>query len=266
MRFTTEGVPLDYTTAGPRTGMPVVLIHGFPFSKEMWAPQLAPLSAEHYVVTYDVRGHGASGRGDGQYSIEMFVDDLIALIDHLKLSRVVVCGLSMGGYIALRAIERHPERFRGLILCDTKSEADNNEARIRRAEQMKAVKTGGMRTFAENYLKSVFYKKTFAANPEAVELIRRTIEAADPFAVAGTFLALAARTDTTAALYSIAVPSLILVGHHDVLTPPSAARAMQEKIPRSVLHVIPHAAHLSTLENPEEATEHMLEYLKGLTA
>jgi len=266
MRFTAEGASLEYAVAGPRTGLPLVLIHGFPFSKEMWGPQVGPLSAEHYVITYDVRGQGASDRGDAQYSIELFVDDLIALLNHLKLSRVVVCGLSMGGYIALRAIERHPERFRGLVLCDTRSEADNNEGKIRRTAQMKAVKSGSMRAFTDQYLATVFAEQTFASRPEAVELIRRIIEAADPLAVAGTFLALAARTDTTAALYSIAVPTLILVGQHDSLTPPSAAYAMKEKIPRSSLHVIPDAGHLSTLENPAEATRHMLEYLKGLTA
>src|SRR5437879_5665897 len=96
---------LDYEVEGPRTGIPVVFIHGFPFDRTMWKPQVTALRKEFHVVTYDVRGHGKSGVGDAQYSIEYFVDDLIALLDHLKLSKVVVVGLSMGGYIALRAIE-----------------------------------------------------------------------------------------------------------------------------------------------------------------
>lgn len=264
MRFTIDRVGIEYTVDGSRTGIPVIFIHGFPFSKEMWKPQVDALGREYYIVTYDIRGHGASDVGDGQYSLEFFVDDLIALLDHLKISRAVAIGLSMGGYIALRAIERHPDRFRGLVLCDTKSEADNNEGKIRRATQMKTVKTESIQQFAECFLKNVFYEKTFTTNPIAVELIRKTIEASQPIAIAGTLLALAARTDTTASLYTIKVPTLILVGQHDAIAPPSAAHSMKDKIPNATLHTIAHAAHMSNLENSEEFNKHLLQFLKSL--
>src|SRR5258706_1692729 len=102
MRFNASGAGIEYEVNGPRTGIPVVLIHGFPCSKEMWKPQVEVLKQRYYTVTYDIRGHGGSDVGDGQYSIELFADDYIALLDHLKISRAVVVGLSMGGYIALR--------------------------------------------------------------------------------------------------------------------------------------------------------------------
>ncbi len=264
MRSTLNGTGIDYETDGPRTGIPVLFIHGFPFSKAMWKPQVDVLKKDFHVVTYDVRGHGASDVGDGLYSVELFVDDLIGLLDHLRFSKVVVVGLSMGGYIALRAMERNPERFRGLVLCDTRSEADGNEGKIKRAAQAKTVKSEGMKKFAEPFLKVVFYEKTFETNPPAIDMIRAIVEASSPLAVAGTLLALAARTDTTPSLYNIKVPTLILVGQHDALTPPSASFAMKEKIPNAELHVISRAGHMSNLENTEMFNEHLLTFLKKL--
>jgi 3-oxoadipate enol-lactonase len=264
MRFENHGTGIEYQTGGPRTGLPVVLIHGFPFSREMWQPQVEALRRNYYIITYDVRGHGASDAGDGQYTVELFVDDLIALLDHLKLSRVVLGGFSMGGYIALRAVERNPERFRGLILCDTKSEPDNNEGKIRRATQVRAVKLFGTKQFAENFLHTVFHEKSFTSRPDAIELIRGIIEGNSPVGVAGTLIALAARTDTTPALFTINIPTLILVGQHDALTPVSAANAMKVKIPGADLRTIPHAAHMSNLENPEEFNEALIEFLKKI--
>jgi 3-oxoadipate enol-lactonase len=265
MRFTTNGIGIEYSVDGHRMGMPIVLIHGFPFSKETWEPQVNALKSEFYVITYDVRGHGASDVSNGQYTVEFFVDDLVALIDHLKISKVVVAGLSMGGYIALRAIEREPDRFRGLVLCDTRSEADNNEGKIRRATQVKSVRMFGVDKFTEVFLPTVFCEKTLKNNPSAVDLVRNIIKKTSPVSVIGTLIALAARTDTTPSLYNIKVPTLILVGKHDNLTPPSAASAMKEKIPNAEMHIIPNAAHLSNLENPEEFNLHLLRFLSKIS-
>lgn len=264
MKTTINGIGIDYEEYGERGRLPVLFIHGFPFSKQMWSAQVDALKDSCHTITYDVRGHGGSDVGDGQYSVEYFVDDLVGLLDHAKLSSVVLVGLSMGGYIALRANERHPERFRGLVLCDTRSEADGNDGKIRRAQQARTVKTDGMRKFAEGFLKAVFHDKSFQTNPGAVESIRIIIERTSPLAVAGTLLALAARTDTTPSLFSINIPTLILVGQHDTLTPPSASHAMKEKIPNAEIHVIPDAAHLSNLENPGEFNKHLTAFLNRL--
>src|SRR5512140_2859095 len=127
-----DGLRLHYDLHQSASTMPVVFIHGFPFNRKMWQPQVDRFKDDYTLLTYDIRGHGESDPGDGQYSIELFVDDLFALLDHLGFTQVVLVGLSMGGYIALRAAERDPRRFKGLALCDTKSEADANEAKIRR--------------------------------------------------------------------------------------------------------------------------------------
>jgi 3-oxoadipate enol-lactonase len=216
------------------------------------------------VIAYDVRGLGNSEVGDGQYSLELFVDDLIALLDHLNLQKAIWCGLSMGGYIALRATERNPERCRALVLCDTTSNTDSNEAKIRRTAAMMSVKSEGTKAYAEGVERALFAPQTFSTRPTAVETIRRMVEANSPIGISGALLAMAGRTDTTASLAEISVPTLILVGELDKITPPALAHQMHDLIPNSDLHVIPDAAHLSNLENPEEFNRHLLDFLKNL--
>ncbi len=264
MKVQVSGSTIEYEVAGPRNGIPLVLVHGFPFSREMWAYQVDALKKDHYVVTYDVRGHGGSAPGDGQYSVELFVDDFIALLDHLHLRTVVGIGLSMGGYILLRAIERHPERFRGLVLCDTRAEAEGNEGRVKRARQAADIRKDGSAAFSENFLKAVFFEKTITEKAGVVDAIRSVIAGTSPLTIAGTLIALAGRTDATPSLFRIAVPALLMVGRHDVVTPPSASQAMKDKIPGAELHVIPDAGHLSNLENPEEFTTHLFNFLHKL--
>jgi 3-oxoadipate enol-lactonase len=240
---------------------PIVLIHGFPFALEMWNPQIGILKEKYRVIAYDVRGHGSTDDGDGQYTIEFFVDDLIALLDYLKIPNVVLCGLSMGGYIALRAIERNPERVSALILCDTGPQADSNDVKLRRAANMRSVKVNGVKVFAESFTKAVFRQESFQSRPYEVEAIRRMIEANSEIGICGTLLALACRTDTTDSLDLIKVPTLIMVGEEDKVTPPKLSELMDSKISGSEIHVIPRAAHMSNLENTEEFNKHLLNFL-----
>ncbi|MCI0707715.1 MAG: alpha/beta fold hydrolase [Ignavibacteriae bacterium] len=262
MKIKLGDVSINYFERGMPQGLPVVFIHGFPFDHTMWEPQMLALPNEYRAIAYDVRGHGESDVADGIYSIEFFVDDLIALLDHLVLKQVVLCGLSMGGYIALRAAERHPDRVKGLILCDTRSEADPNEGRVKRSASIKAVKTNGVKAFADGFVKAVFTPQTFDKNPSAVEKIKQTIIANSPLGICGTLLALASRTDTTASLSNIKAPTLIMVGEHDALTPVAASQSMHEKIAGSELVVISNAAHMSNLENPDAFNSALLKFLK----
>ncbi len=223
------------------------------------------MAGKYRAVAYDARGHGQSDVGDAQYTIELHVDDLIALLDHLKIEKAVLVGLSMGGYIALRALERNPERVRAAVLCDTRSEADSNEARLKRAAGIANVKKNGAAVFAAEFVKGVFTAETLKIKPEVVDQIRNTIARMSPLAITGTLLALAARTDTTESLSRIKVPSMILVGEHDTITPLSAAQAMHERIPNAELHVIPRSAHMSSLENPEVFNEKLLSFLRRVS-
>ncbi len=260
-----NGIRLHYIDVGVDSGKPpIVLIHGFPFSSEMWKPQIDFLKTKHHVIAYDVRGHGNSEDGDGQYTIEFFVDDLIALLDRLKIGKAILCGLSMGGYIALRAIERNPDRVAALVLCDTGPQADSNEVKIRRAANIKSVKMNGVKAFADSFVKAVFAPSSLKSKPFEVEAIRKIIEANSEVGICGTLLALACRTDTTDSLDLIHVPTLIMVGEEDKVTPPKLSELMDSKISGSDFRVLKGAAHISNLESPEDFNKHLGEFLSTL--
>ena len=139
---------------GDPKNIPIVFVHGFPFDHNMWNNQIRELSKEYFCVAYDIRGLGESPVGDGQFTMELFVDDVMEIIKGLKLSNPVICGLSMGGYIALRTIEKFESSFRAAILCDTKSEADNNETKIKRAEGIKKINGFGVEKFVNDFVKA----------------------------------------------------------------------------------------------------------------
>jgi 3-oxoadipate enol-lactonase len=259
-----NGANINYVEVGNPDRMSVTFLHGFPFSLEMWNNQLEAVGQHHRAIAYDIRGHGQSDILDGQYTIEGHVDDLIALLDHLGVDRTVIVGLSMGGYIALRALQRNPERFSAAVLCDTRAEADANDGKLKRFETIRAVKEHGSAHFAESFVKAVFSPQTFERSPETVATIEKTIARTPPLSIAGTLLALASRMDTSLILEQISMPMLLMVGEQDLVTPPSASRTIHERVKGSQLVVIPDAAHMSNLENPRHFNTHLLSFLDSL--
>lgn len=262
---------IAYEEAGSGSGAlpagrqaPLVLIHGFPFSRKMWKPQLEAHFRGRRTVAYDVRGHGESEVGDGRYTIDLYVDDLAALLDGLKISRAVLCGLSMGGYIALRTAERYPDRLAALVLCDTKSQADNDETKAGRATAIREIQRNGMAKFAETFVQSALSDETLAKKPEVVEFAASMIRATAPEGACGALRALASRTDTTASLSKISVPTLVLVGAQDKITPPVGAEALAHAIPGARLELVPSAGHLSNLENPDFFNAELAAFLAAL--
>ncbi len=253
-----------YTDTGQPEGPPVVLIHAFPFSHEMWLPQVEVLNERWRVVTYDIRGFGRSDPGDGEFTIDQYVDDLFLLLDALQIEQATVVGLSMGGYILLRAFEREPGRFRALVLSSTKSAADDEAARTGRERAIDTIHRQGLRFYAEDFAKKVFAPQTFTLTPQIIDHQLEIIETHPPIGLQGALRALASRPDTTAVLDRIAVPTLLLFGEEDSVTPPALGRAMQGRIVGSELVVIPQAAHLCNLEHPEVYNAHLLSFLEGL--
>ena len=160
--------------------------------------------------------------------------------------------------------ERHPEKFLALVLCDTKSEADTNEAKIRRAQQALQVKREGAEIFARAFAQAVFFEKSFQTNPNAVASIKKIIASTSPLAIAGTLIALAARTDTTHVLSTISVPTLVLVGENDTVTPVANSRTIAEKILNADLKIISSAGHLSNLENANEFNDALEQFLHNI--
>lgn len=252
--------------AGPRGALPVVFVHGFPLSHAQWRPQLDDLADRYHVGAYDLRGMGRTEVGDGQYTMESYVDDLFTVMDHLKLDRAVVCGLSMGGYVALRGVERDPSRFRGLVLCDTRSGADTNEGKVGRAEAIERLKRDGVAAYGDGFLPKILGPTTLGSRPEVVKAVEGLMRGQRVSGLVGALLAMAARTDTTDALHGIEVPTLVIVGEEDTLTPPAQSREMAARIPESDVVVLPGAGHLSNLEAPEAFNETLRAYLGAIEA
>ncbi len=246
-----NGISVCYTDSGPKDAITAVFIHAFGLDKSMWKQQDAFLSENYRAITYDIRGHGQSGAGNGHYSIDLFAEDLISLLNHLNIEKAVLCGLSMGGYIALRAIDLYPNRISGLILCDTKCYADNNTEKARRFEQIKKIKSQGITAFVAETGLNLFRQETINKNSELASWVVETLGNNNQDALCGTLLALASRIDTSECLKNITVPTLILTGEKDKENLPVDSQYLNHFIAGSNLCTIPEAGHLSNLENPQ---------------
>ncbi len=250
-----------YKTFGANKENGIVFIHGFPFDKSMWDSQGDLLGRDHFVATFDIPGHGESEVGSGQYLIEFIVDDLFAVMGHTGLKKAVVCGLSIGGYTAMRAIEREPGRFSGLVLSNTKSAADTNAAKLNRANQIKAILSGKKTQFAEDMAKALFAPESFDKRREAVDKITRSMKSTDEKALVGMLIALAARMDMTESLEKISAPTLIITGEKDKVATQADAELMHSKIKNSKVAIIHGAGHLSNLENRQEFDSALVQFL-----
>jgi pimeloyl-ACP methyl ester carboxylesterase len=257
---------LSYLDEGP--GPCVVLLHGFPLNRQMWAEQVSALGSMYRIIAPDLRGHGESSAPDGVYTMDEMADDVIELIDTLHITeRFVLGGLSMGGYVALSLVARYPMRVRGLMLLDTQAGPDTPEAAQNRETGARAVlEAGSASNFVAGLLPRLFSKGTLETRPERVEPLRAAMERTTPRGIAGTLRGMAIRPDRRSELPRIAIPTLALVGEDDVITPPSVMKAMADAIPNSRLEVVPKAGHLAPYENSAVSNEVILRYLKSLEA
>lgn len=234
-------------------GSPVIIfVHGFPFNKSMWNLQVRSLKDNYRLIAYDIRGHGDSNAGNEVFSIDLFANDLIGLMDALKIDKAILCGLSMGGYIALNAMGKYHERFDALVLSDTQCIADTSEAKEKRMRAIESIKYTGVEKYAEENIKNFFSPESFLTKGKEIADVREMIVKTSEQSLCSTLLALSVRKETCHILPEIKVPVLIMVGNEDKITPPAAARFMHEKIEGSFLKIIDHAGHLSNLENPGE--------------
>ena len=248
MKARIDGVEIEYDVRGE--GAPLLLLHAFPLGLFMWEAQVEALSATHRVVRFDARGFGGSAAGEGPLTMERIADDGAFLLDHLGIERAVVGGCSMGGYAAFAFVRRHPQRLAGLILQDTRAGADSAEARAGRATLAAKVLAEGASAAIEAFLPKLLGETTQRERLALVASVRERILGTPPQGIASALHGLAARADSRETLPTIAVPTLVLVGAEDVLTPPSEATTMAAAIPRARLDVIPAAGHLANLENP----------------
>ncbi len=240
----------------------ILFIHGFPYDHKMWQKQVKELESTYHCVTYDIRGLGSSPAGDGQFTMESFVDDVEFIIDSFKLDKPVICGLSMGGYIAFRCMERMQDKFGGLIICDSKPESDNNEAKLRRVKGINTLNTEGVQKFVGEFVPGCFAPSSINNSQIPYkEVLNRSMKF-DPVGVKGCLLAMLSRTDTTSYLPQIKIPTLIICGEDDKLTPPEVMKLTAEKITNSEFVIVPEAGHMTPIENPKFVNNVILNFLK----
>ena len=245
-----NNLKISYNDEGPDGAPVIVFIHGFPLNKSMWNKQVEALKVNYHVIAYDIRGHGNSDIGEEDFTIDLFVNDLLHLMSALKIEKAILCGLSMGGYIALNAIENFPERFDALILSDTNCIADSPEAKEKRMNAIENIKNNGVEKYAVESMKNLFAPESFKSKKGEIDAAWEMIVKTSTQSLYNTLHALSERKETCNKLSQIKVPVLIMVGSEDSITPPASASLMHEKIKGSFMQIIDHAGHLSNMENP----------------
>jgi pimeloyl-ACP methyl ester carboxylesterase len=275
-----NGTEIWYVDRG--NGLPLVLIHGFPLDHTMWTDLIDALAGASQdasaqalspvfpirILAPDLRGFGRSPlgpTGDAKVTMDQFADDLAAWLDALAIREaVVVCGLSMGGYIAFQFWWKFAARLRGLILCDTRAVADTPEAAAGRRSMAERVLREGPAPLVETMLPKLLAETTLRQRPELVERLRGMIGAGNPQGAAAAARGIAERPDMTASLARIRCPTLVVAGQHDAISPPAEMRNLAAAIPGAKFVEIPAAGHMAPMENPLAVSGAMREFLEGV--
>jgi pimeloyl-ACP methyl ester carboxylesterase len=262
-KITVNGISLAVHDEG--SGPTILFVHGFPLSHTMWRPQLEAFATDHRVLAPDLRGFGESDVTEGTVTMEQHADDLMALLDELNVNEpIVLCGLSMGGYIAWQFQQQYSERLRALILCDTRAIADTPEGVENRKRLAKMVVENGSAAVASAMLPNLFSPVTSDRQQASIDELRETISATSPQGIAAASLGMAERPDATPLLPNIETPSLLIVGEDDGISTPKEMQTIADAMPNARLEVIPEAGHMSPLENPESVNTAIREFLQSL--
>ena len=251
--MTTEsglGALLDFDKVGK--GRTVVLLHAFPLCNAMWRRQAAAISSSFEVLMPNYRGFGGSSAFEQEPSVEQLADDVVSLLDSLNITApVVLGGLSMGGYVALAVARKYPKRLRALILADTRAEPDDGPAKAGRDKLIDSMRTLSARELIDQLLPKLLSAETRANRSETVEEVRRMAAAQTPDGIIAALKLLRDRPDSSPTLANIRIPTLVLVGSEDAITPPAMAETLATAITGSQLTRIPGAGHLSNLDQPD---------------
>lgn len=257
-----DDIQMAYTDTG--IGRPVVLIHGYPFNRSLWDEQVNALTNSYRVIVPDLRGFGESDASAGTATMNRLAQDVALLLDHLQISQAVIGGLSMGGYVALAFYKQFPSRVRALVLADTRAQADPEEGKQTRAQQAEKALTEGMAGIADAMLPKLLTPETVSKRPEAVRRVRDMMLKTKPEGAAAALHGMAEREDHTQLLPQITVPTLILVGSEDPITPVADSEKMNHAIVGSRLVVLEKASHVSNIEQSEQFNKELERFLRQL--
>ena len=252
---------MRYLEAG--TGWPVVLLHAFPLSAQMWRPQLDRVPDGWRFIAPELSDlPPAGGRHDSSRTIDDYARAVNILLDELRIDTAVIGGLSMGGYVAFAMFRQEPERFSGVVLADTRPQADTPEGQAAREQMRHVLAREGVRAVADQMLPRLLSPHALQ-DDDLAGTVRALIEGVPEPAVDAALCALMTRPDSSSSLPRMSCPALVLVGEEDAITPPDVAAAMQLQLPRSTLTVIAGAGHLSNLEAPDEFSKALEDFLRG---
>lgn len=258
-----ESFRMAYDEAG--SGIPILFIHGYPLNRRMWQPQIDALSQDAHVITPDLRGHGDSTPTEGVYSMDLLAEDCAKLLDTLNITqKIVLCGLSMGGYISFAFARKFPNRLAALVLTATRAAPDTEEGKLNRQRSIAIAKEQGIAPIIESMLAKVLSPTTYQNNPDLVETVRQIMRQTSLEAVLGDLQGMMERIDSRPFLQQISVPTLIIHGQDDPLIPVEEAQAMQAAIPDCRIVLLENAAHLPNLEASERFNQAIREFIKTL--
>jgi 3-oxoadipate enol-lactonase len=245
------GVSMWYREIGEGTADPLLLLHAFPLNGKMFEPQIEALSADRRVILPDFPGFGRSPRTPAQPDVGYYAGCVRGLLDRLDIPRVVVGGVSMGGYVAFECVRSFPERISGLVLANTRPDPDSEEIRSARKEMALRVAKDGIGILPGLQMERLLSPHTRENDGGLVEKVRAIILENTPAGAVAALGAMRERPDSTATLGEIAVPTLVIGGEDDSISSPKAMGEMAEKIPGSRHVTLPNVGHLSNLENPD---------------
>lgn len=258
-------VELETRLAGK--GEPLVFLHGFPLNSAMWGPQLASMPAGWRGIAPDLRGFGASPEGsDNATRMEDFARDVIALLDRLDIGSAVICGLSMGGYVAFEIWRLFPERVRALILCDTRAGPDSSDAAKARERLARRVEKDGVEIVVETMLPRLVSPTTRYTQPGVVQAVSAMMRETSPATVARALRGMAIRPNSEPILRTITVPVLVVVGAEDAITSRGQVEFLARSIPGASLETVDEAGHLPPLERPDSFNRVLRDFLTRLPA
>jgi pimeloyl-ACP methyl ester carboxylesterase len=251
-QYRTSGGLMAYGERGEGSEDPVVLLHAFPLNRKMWAPQVEALAGTRRVIIPDYPGFGSSPRPPAQPDVRYYAEQVGELLDRLRLDRVVLGGLSMGGYVVFACLRLFPERISALLLANTRPDPDPEEAKEARREMARRVAEEGVEILPKLQMERLLAPDTLRNKKDVVELVRDMILESSPDGVVAALGAMRDRPDSSDLLGKIGVPTLVVGGQEDALSTPEVMGEMAQKIPNSRHHTLPGAGHLSNLEAPGE--------------
>jgi pimeloyl-ACP methyl ester carboxylesterase len=259
-----NGITIGFDEAG--TGPDVlVLVHGTPFNRSMWHPQLTPIARAGWrAIVPDLRGYGESTVIPGKTTFDVFAADLAALLDHLGIDRVALGGLSMGGQIVMQFARQYPERIRGLLLAATFAQTDTDEGIRRRLAMADRLVAEGMLPYATEVLARMLAPRSIAALPAVAEHVMTMMRNTNPEGAAAALRGRSERPSYEDTLGKLAVPALVIVGSEDAYTTRQDAERMRDLASDSELVWLDGIGHMPNLESPDAFNEALIRFLQRI--